>query len=171
MDTRDRDLIRAWLEAEHADSGDAADRAFASVAVALPRRAPSRRFVAGVMARVRTAEAAPASLWMNWWVRAGIGASLALLGTVLGTVSWRGAFDTALTVTQTVVWGVDRIVTGFQAWASSAGTVFAALAHAGIVLARLLTAPGPALVVTLNLLLAAGALAALQRLLVTQEKH
>jgi len=171
MDTLDRDRVRAWLVAESSGREDAADGALAELMAGVPRLEPSRRFVGAVMAQIRESAEAPSTVWANWWVRGALASSLTLLGAVAGTASWQAVFDAIVATARNVGWSADRIATGFHAWVDVAGAFWTAVAHAATVLARLLVAPGPAMLLMFNLVLAAGALAALQRLLVTQEKR
>jgi len=169
MRTEDREIVRHWLAAEHAGRSEEADRVFAAVALALPKRQPSRRFVANVMARVAPGTQSLARWWTSWGVRAGVAASMLTLGVVLGTWSPRSMFFAAVATGQTVVWGLGQVVTGSVVWIETALTMWGTAAHAAVVVGRLLITPGPAMLVCANLAVAACACAALQRLLPSQE--
>ena len=169
MATDKRDIVGDWLAAEQAGKADEADRAFASVARALPKLPPSGRFSANVMARVASHPAPLAGWWSSWGVRAAVAASLVTLGVVLGTWSVRSMLFAAVATAQTVVWGIDQVVTGSVVWIETALTIWGSAAHAAVVVGRLLVTPGPALWVCANLAVAACACAALQRLLVLRE--
>jgi hypothetical protein len=169
MATDKRDIVCDWLAAEQAGTPEEADRAFASVARALPKLPPSRRFSANVMARVASRKAPLAVWWSAWGVRAAVAASLVTLGVVLGTWSARSMFFAAVATAQAVVWGIDQALTGSVVWIETALTMWGSAAHAAVVVGRLLVTPGPALWVCANLAVAACACAALQRLLVSQE--
>ena len=56
-----------------------------------------------------------------------------------------------------------------QAWVGSALALWAGLARAALAIGRLLAGPGPVLLLTLNLTVAAAALLALRRLMPLQE--
>jgi len=171
MRTDDRLNVRTWLEAERAGRIDEADRQFKLLAVALPRLGPLPGFAERVLVRVRAAIApAPAmGLWNAWWLHGLVAASVITLGAVLGSWSARAVLFTVLASIQTVAWGLARTGAALQAWVGTALTVWEGVAHAGIVIGRLLVAPAPALMLTLNLAVAASAVAALQRLLARQE--
>ena len=163
------DIVRGWLAAERAGTADEADRAFAPVALALPKRQPSRRFTVDVMARIAL-HTKPVVKWWTWWgVQTGVAASLVTLGVVLGTWSPRSMLVTTIASAQALVWGLDQVVTGSVVWIETALTLWGGAAHAAVVVGRLLVTPGPALLVGANLAVAASACVALQRLLAPQE--
>jgi hypothetical protein len=166
MGAEDRKIVRIWLEAERAGRSEEADRAFASLSSGLPRRQPSPRFAAHVMARIAPARVA----WLAFGgARAATVMSLVTLGVVLGTWSSRSMFLAGVAIAQSCAWGLGQVATGGMVWIETVLTVWGSAAHAAAVLGRLLTTPGPALIVGLNLVVAAGACAALQRLLASQE--
>ena len=169
MRTDDRLNVRAWLEAEQAGQVDEADRRFRVLTVVLPRLEASLGFVDRVLDRMGTRWAPAGSVWTGWWLRGMVAASVVTLGAVLGSWSVRAVLFTVLASIQTVAWALGQAVAGAQAWIGTALTVWDGVAHAGIVVGRLLVAPGPALMLTLNLAVAASAVAALQRLLARQE--
>ena len=164
-----RRLVREWLEAEEAGRPDQADSAFASVAEALPHRRPSAEFAAAVMARVAMGTPSVVNWWASWGVRAGVAASVVTLGIGLGTWSSRSMLFAAIATAQAFVWGIDQVVAGGAVWIETALTLWGSAAHAAVVLGRLLVAPGPALLVGVNLAVAVCAFAALHRLLASQE--
>lgn len=164
-----RNLVREWLAAEDAGRPEAADRAFASVAEALPRRRPPSAFGAAVMARVAMGTPPMVTWWSSWGVRAAVAASIVTLGVGLGTWSSRSMLFAVIATAQAFVWGIDQVVTGGAVWIETALTLWGSAAHAAVVLGRLLVAPGPALLVGANLAVAVCAFAALHRLLASQE--
>jgi hypothetical protein len=169
MRTDHRNIVGDWLAAERTGRSEEADRAFASVAVALPKLGPSRRFTVNVMARVASGTQ-PLAGWWTWWaVRAAVAASMVTLGVVLGTWPSRSMFFAAVGVARTFAWGLDQVMTGSLVWIETALTIWASAAHAAVVVGRLLITPAPAMLVTANLAVAACACAALQRLLASQE--
>jgi hypothetical protein len=170
MRPEDRDVVRNWLHAEETGGAEAADRAFASVASALPMRLPSRRFAARVMTRV-SASTTPLTVWRtSWEARLAVAASLITLGVVLGTWSFRSMFFATLAIAQSFAWGVGQVATGSVVWIETALAMWETAAHAAAVLSRLLATPGPAMVVGVNVAVAACACAALRRLLASQEE-
>ena len=169
MATDKRNIVGDWLAAEEAGRHEDADRAFASVAGALPMLTPSREFASKVMARIAPRTASPAAWWSSWDVRVAVAASLVTLGIVLGTWSARSMLFAAIAMAQAVVWGINQVVMGSVVWVETALTMWGTAAHAAVVVGRLLVTPGPALWVCANLAVAACACAALQRLLVSQE--
>lgn len=169
MRNDEQNTVRDWLEVERIGKAEEADRAFASVARVLPRWEPSRRFATGVMARLASVTQ-PAVEWWAWWaVRGAVAASVVTLGVVLGTWSARSMFFAAIAVAQSLVWGVDRVVSGTAVWIETALTLWGSAAHAAVVVGRLLVAPEPAMLVGASLAIAACGYAALQRLLALQE--
>ena len=170
MRTEDRHIVRAWLEAERAGRTDEADRRFRHVAVALPRLEPSWWFTGRVMARLGFLRWAGGDVWRSWWLRGMVAASVVTLGAALGTWTARSALFTAVASAETVGWGVSQASVGVGAWARLAFTVWTAVAHAGLVVGRLLASPETAFILMLNLAVAASAAAALQRLLARQEE-
>jgi hypothetical protein len=169
MPTDHRDIVGDWLAAERAGRSEEADRAFASVALALPKQQPSRRFAANVMAQVALRTPPLADWWTLWGVRTAVAASMVTLGVVLGTWSPRSMLFAAVASAQTFVWGLDQVVTGSVVWIETALTMWGSAAHAAVVIGRLLITPGPAMLVCANLAVAACACAALQHLLASQE--
>jgi hypothetical protein len=170
MRTEQRDVVRAWLEAERAGWPEEADRAFAPVSLALAKRLPSRRFSAGVMARMARQAPPLAGSWAWWGVRAAVMASLVTLGVALGTWSPRSMFFAAVATAQSFSWALGQVVAGGVVWVETALTMWGSVAHAAAVVGRLLVTPGPAMLVAANLLVAACGCAALQRLLAAQEE-
>lgn len=169
MRTEERDIVGGWLAAERAGRSEDADKAFASVALALPKLHPSRRFAADVMARVASGTQPLADWWTSWGLRAGVATAMLTLGVLLGTWSTRSIFFAAVATVQALVSGLDQVVTGSVVWIEIALTMWGSAAHAAVVVGRLLVTPGPALLVGANLAVAACAYAALQRLLASQE--
>jgi len=81
-----------------------------------------------------------------------------------------GAWVSALVASvHAVAWGLQQAGTASSAWVGSALTAWAGLAHAAVVLGRLLAGPGAILMLMINLTVAAAALAALRRLIPIQE--
>jgi hypothetical protein len=170
MRTENLDKLGDWLEAERTGRSEEADRAFASIARTLPILSPSRRFAANVMARVAPRTQPLASWWTAWGVRAAVAASLVTLGVVFGTWSARSMLFAAVATAQALAWELDQVVTGGVVWIEIALTMWGSVAHAAAVVGRLLITPGPAMLVSANLAVAACACAALQRLLASQEE-
>ncbi len=169
MRTEDPALVGDWLAAEQAGRPEDADRAFASMALALPKRSPSQQFANHVMARVTSRPLPLAGWWMSWGVRVAAAASMVTLGVVLGTWSARSMLFAAVATARTFIWGLDQVVAGSVVWIETALTMWGSVAHAAVVVSRLLVTPGPAMLVCVNLAVAACACAALQRLLASQE--
>jgi hypothetical protein len=163
-----RRAVREWLEAEDAGQPDAADRAFARAATVLPRLQPSARFADAVLARLGAPPAVP-DLWASWWLRGLIGAALVSVGILVASLSGEAWVSAAIGSVHTVAWGLGRAGTAASAWIGSALTAWAGVAHASVVLGRLLAGPGAILMLTLNLTVAAAALVALRRLIPIQE--
>ena len=164
-----RQAVREWLEAEHAGQPDGADRAFARAAHVLPRLHPSARFADAVLARLGTRPEPAPDLWASWWLRGLIGAALVAVGVLVVSLSG-GAWILAMTASvHTVAWGLGHAGTAASAWVGSALTAWAGVAHAAVVLGRLLSGPGAILMLILNLTVAAAALMALGRLVPMQE--
>ncbi len=161
--------VRDWLEAELAGQPDAADRAFARAAHVLPRLQPSARFADAVLVRLGVRPEPPPDLWAAWWLRGLIGAALVPVGVLVVSLSG-GAWITAVTASvQAVAWYLGHAGTAVSAWVGSALTAWAGVAHAAVVLGRLLSGPGAILMLMLNLTVAAAALVALRRLVPLQE--
>jgi hypothetical protein len=164
-----RHAVREWLEAEQAGQPDAADRAFAQAAAALPRLQPSARFADAVLARLGVPPQAAPDLWASWWLRGLVGAALVSVGVLVVSLSG-GAWISALVASvHTVAWGLGQAGTAVSAWVGSALIAWAGVAHAAVVLGRLLSGPGAILMLMLNLTVAAAALVALRRLVPMQE--
>jgi hypothetical protein len=163
-----RHAVREWLEAEHAGQPDAADRAFARAAAVLPRLQPSARFADAVLARLGASATAP-DPWASWWLRGLIGAALVSVGVLVVSLSGGGWISAVLASVHSVAWGLGHAGTAVSAWVGSALTAWAGVAHAAVVLGRLLSGPGAILMLILNLTVAAAALTALRRLVPMQE--
>lgn len=160
--------LRAWLTAEEAGRPEEADGLFRAIARLLPRVGPPDRFADRVLARIAPAPKAD-DIWAAWWLRAAIATTLVTAGVAAGSWPVRTTFRAVLASLHLAIWGVDQVGTGLQAWVGSALTAWAGLAQAAVVLGRLLVAPGPAMLLTLNLAVAGAAFAALQRLLAQEE--
>jgi hypothetical protein len=78
-------------------------------------------------------------------------------------------FGGLLTSVRGVAWGIGQVSTAVHAWVGSALTLWAGLAQAAIVVGRLMTGPGPLMLLALNFAVAGAALHALRRLMPLQE--
>jgi hypothetical protein len=163
-----RDIVREWLEAEDAGKTDVADRAFRLVASGLPRLRPAAGFADAVLARISPPAAVP-DIWASWWLRGMVGAALLSVGVLVVSLTGGAWLTAVLASVRTVAWGLGQAGTVMVAWIASALTAWAGLAHAAVVLGRLLAGPGAMLVLMLNLTVAAAALVALRRLIPMQE--
>lgn len=176
MTHRHQDLAR-WLEAEEAGGDwDAADASFASLAATwLPMsEAPAGLTERIVAALPRTAETrwarALAGLMASWWVRGTVGAALLILGAgaavaILGQFVTLGSALTLLSAGGAAV--LETISTAWDGCAA-AWPIVASLGQAAAAVAATRTA---ALVMLINLALAAGAFAGLTHLLPVAEEE
>lgn len=168
MDRESRDRVAAWIRAEQNGAADEGDRAFAAVARGWGRvTVPD-----GLAARVAAAAARLAlgsGVWTSWWTRTGVAASLAAAGSMLALLPSGALGSMALGSVQMGAAGVDRALWTARAWLTMVGAVMQPVAHAATVLGGLLLAPAPLGVIAVNVAVAAGALAALRRLLAARE--
>ena len=160
--------VRDWLDAELAGRTEDADRSFRAVAGALPRLDPPTRFADAVMARVGAMRAVP-DMWARWWVRAAVAASVLSAGGAGLSLSPHGWFMAIVASLRTVALGLGDLSAALQAWVAGALALWAGLAHAGVVAGRQLAGPAPLLILLVNFAMAAGAFAALRRLMPSQE--
>ncbi len=168
MATNAHRVVREWLAAERAGRAEDADRSFRTVAGALPRLGPPARFTDAVMARVGAMRAAP-DPWSHWWVRAAVATCVLSAGGAGISLSPQGWFMAILTSLRTVALGVGDLSSALQAWVAGAVALWMGLAHAAVVVGRQIAGPAPLLILLLNFAMAAGALAALRRLMPSQE--
>ncbi|MCX6551702.1 MAG: hypothetical protein NTY02_11990 [Acidobacteria bacterium] len=168
MKTNHRETVRAWLAAERRGQDEEADRQFRRVAAVLPRLRPSAGFADAVLQRAGLAETTP-DLWASWWGRLAVASALLSAGSLAVSLTPHGWLTAGLASLRAVAWGVNHGGAAARAWIGGAFTVWAGLAHAAVALGRLLAAPGPMLLLVLNLTVAGAALAALRRLLPLQE--
>lgn len=161
------DPIVRWRRAERNGDADLADQAFRALAGSWPRHAAPPRLVRGVMRRLATADrVAP---WTRWWVRATVAGVLLLAGTVLSWQPTPTALALGRSVWDGVTGGLHWLLLAAATWTEAASAVLKPLATAVRVAAPMLTQPGPALFCVLNILLSAGALAVLRRLMMNRE--
>lgn len=161
------DPIVRWTQAEREGEAELADRAFRTLAEAWPRHEAPAGLVAGVMRRLPAADrAAP---WTLWWVRAAVSAVLLVAGAVLSWQPTPPAVAMGRSAWDGVTGGLHWLVVAAATWTEAASAVLKPLATAARVVAPMLTLPGPALFCVVNILLAAGALAVLRRLMVNRE--
>jgi hypothetical protein len=160
--------VREWLDAERAGRTEDADRRFRAVAAVLPPFQPSAGFADAVMARAGFSRPRP-DVWANWWIRGAIAAALLLVGALAVSLPATAWFDALLASVQQVARGLGLVSAGASAWIGSALVVWASLAHAASAVGRLMTGPGPLVLVTCNFALAVAAFWALRRLMPLQE--
>lgn len=162
------DLIVQWRRAEDGVDPEAADRAFVELARHWPRVSPPAGLADAVMRRVARGPAG-ARLWTLWWVRAAVAAAVLVAG---GTLSWQPT-PTAVLLGRSawigITGGIQWLMAAAAAWTETASAVARPLIKAAEVLGPALTAPGPALFCLVNVLLSAGALAVLRRVVVNRE--
>jgi hypothetical protein len=160
--------VREWLDAELAGRAEDADRRFRAVAGSLPRLDPPARFADAVMARVGAMRAVP-DLWARWWVRAAVAACVLSAGGAGLSLSPQGWFMAILASLRAVALGFGDLSSALHAWVTGAVALWAGLAHAAVVVGRQIAGPAPLLILLVNFAMAAGALAALSRLMPSQE--
>jgi len=163
-----RTIVRDWLEAEAAGRADAADRAFRRVAEGLPRLKTPAGFADAVLARIGAPTPVP-DLWASWWLRAAIGAALLSVGVLVVSLTAGAWASVLLGSVHAVAWILGHAGTAVGAWVGSALAAWSGLAHAAVVLGRMLAGPTAFLTLVLNLTVAAAALLALRRLIPLQE--
>jgi hypothetical protein len=179
MDREVRDRVAVWIRAEQDGSPDVGDRAFADVAggwgrVSVPDGLAARVALSALARRSDDASRAAkpaataalgAGLWTSWWIRAVVAASLAAAGTMLACLPGSALGALALGSVQIVATGVDRMLWAARAWVETVGAIAGPVADAATVLGGVLTAPAPLCVMVVNMAVAAGAMAALRRIL------
>lgn len=179
MDREARDHVAVWIRAEQDGSPDAGDRAFADVAggwgrVSVPDGLAARVATAALSRRSDNASraakpAAPpalgADLWTRWWIRAGVATSVAAAGIMLACLPGSALGALVVGSVQMVATGVDRILWAARAWVEMVGAIAGPVVDAATVLGGVLTAPAPLCVMVVNMAVAAGAMAALRRIL------
>lgn len=161
-------IVRDWLEAEQAGRTDAADQVFRLVAAGLPRLRPPAGFADAVLVRIGATQPVP-DIWASWWLRAAVGAAMLSVGVLVVSLTAGAWVSAILGSVHAVAWGLGHAGTAIAAWVGSALVAWSGLAHAAVVLGRLLAGPGAILMLMLNLTVAAAALLALRRLIPLQE--
>jgi hypothetical protein len=168
MSTNQRLRVREWIEAERLGRTEEADLHFRLVAGILPALAPPPGFAAAVLARLRPGRSG-ADVWDRWWMRAVVAVCVLSAGAAGALLPLRGWIDAGLTSFHAVAWGLGQAAAGLQVWVASALVLWSGLAHAAAVVGRHLAGPAPLTVLGFNLIIAAGALVALRRLMPLQE--
>jgi hypothetical protein len=161
-------IVRDWIDAEYDERRDDADRSFRLAAASLPRLEVPARFADVILARMG-ARALQPDLWASWWLRGLIAAAVLSAGVMVASLSGAAWATAVLASVHTVAWAVGHAWTVVTAWVGSALAAWSGLAHAAIVVGRLLAGRDAMLILVLNLTVAAGALAALRRLIPMQE--
>jgi hypothetical protein len=168
MRTELHDHVRNWMGAEESGHDDAADRGFARVAAGWPRRQASPDFARQVFRKIGLP--APVSdVWAAWWMRALTAGALGLAGLFALSVSPAAWVVAWLSSVGAAAVALERTWTAIGVWMGAVVAVWSGVAHAALVVGRLMAAPGPLMLLAVNLTVAACAFAALRRLLVSQE--
>lgn len=162
------DTWRNWQDADRNGHLDEADQAFGAVAVAWPRAEPPAGLVARVAA-LGSGSRAPVWNWESIWLRLSVGAGLVLCGLALGAVSGRALGALLLASVQTVAGAVGSMLVLADAWGRAAVAVGIVMTRVARACGSALTDPFALIFVLVNVLLAAGALVALRRVLSVRE--
>ncbi len=155
-----------WQRAEAAGAAEAADRAFARVAVGWDRERPPA-WLAARIARAAAAVSAPAR--PSRWLEVCAAAAVLVTGLVFGAMSGDAIRGLALASFQAVVGGVVTAQELAGAWASVAHACASPASGVGRALADALAEPVPLTMIVLNVGVAAAALAVLRRVLSVRE--
>ncbi len=176
MTERQQDLSR-WLEAEDASGDwDAADARFAAVAaVWLPILEAPAGLTERIMAAMpRTAEPrwarALAGLMVSWWVRGTVGAAMLILGAAVAVVPI-GQFLTLGSVLTVVAAGGHALLETVSTTWNGCVAAWPVAVSLGQTVATVTATRTAALVMLINLVLAAGAFAGLTHLLPVGEEE
>jgi hypothetical protein len=163
------DLLAAWKDAERDETRtEEGDRAFAELARAWPREAASAALVARVAVLGREASASD-GIWAAWWLRGAVATALVMAGAALGGLSGSAFLDLLLASFGAVGGMVTLVFATVGAWLISVAAVAGPCVRVGAAIGNALMAPEPLLVLGVNVLLAAGALTVLRRVLATRE--
>lgn len=160
--------VRAWIAAEQAGRADEADRRFRSVARSIGRLAPPAGLADAVLARL-TIAAAARDVWSRWWARTAVATAVLSAGAAGAMITPAGWFRSLLASLHAAALSLGDASAAAWAWVAGAVTVWSGLGRAAAVLGRQLAGPEPMILLAVQFALAAGALAALRRLLPEQE--
>jgi hypothetical protein len=171
METSEEDLqVTAWLEAEQDGEMEAADRHFRSVIGRLPRLEPSPGFALRVLAHARMLPSQSASgVWVSWWLRIVVGTAMACTAVAVASLSMSDIVTAGVGVVRSVAIGIEHVWDWTGSSATAGFRVWTLAAQVGGALSTVCAQPGSAVFLATNLAAAAGALAALRRLLAPQE--
>jgi hypothetical protein len=162
------DLLNAWKNAERDNTPEEGDRTFAELARTWTREAAPAALVARVALAGQKATAS-SRLWAAWWLRGAVATALVLAGAALGGLSVSAILDLVLASFGAMGGMVVLVFAAAGAWLMSVAAIAGPFARAGVAIGNALVAPEPLLVLGVNVLLAAGALTVLRRVLATRE--
>ncbi len=176
MTERHEDL-RRWMAAEESGGDwDAADATFAAVASAW---LPMSDVPTGLSARILAATARPAdSRWTrlvaamlaSWWVRGTVGVAMLVLGAAAALVTIGQFITVGAAVTALAAVGHGALAAASFAWHGCA-TAWPVAVSIGQAAAAVTATRTVALVILINLALAAGAFAGLTHMLTAREER
>ncbi|HNV03883.1 MAG TPA: hypothetical protein PLE61_12935 [Vicinamibacterales bacterium] len=160
--------VTEWLAAEQAGRPDEADWRFRAVARGIGRLDPPVWLAEAVATRLAALRTKP-DVWSAWWLRAAVASAIlsaGAAGAALPPESWCRALLASL---RAVALSLGGAAAAAWAWVAGVLAVWSGLGRAAGILGRQFAGPELAALLAAQLALAAGALAALHRLMREQE--
>jgi hypothetical protein len=161
MTDEPKDPWRDWLEAEGDERADDGDARFAELARAWRRV----ELPPGLTARIEDAVGLRPPVWRALWFRCCLGSALASTGLALAALTPAAWWGLWLEGVQIVASAAHHVLVLTQAWLGTVFEIGAIGARVGAALGSAIVEPGPAVFLLVNVLIAAGALEALRRLM------
>ncbi len=168
MNDRGKSGVRNWIEAELAGRQEEADRQFRPVMARLQRLEPPAGFTARALQLALAAlPARRRNAWTSGWMYAAVGVGLSLAAFEIASLSAPAVLGVGVGLINAIALAASTVWVWAGTGVTAAWSVWKVLARVGGAVTSTLDGPAAFAFLTTNVLIAAGSLAALRRLLIS----